>query len=362
MSSTPNALEKFDQLMLTQESVMPDGLEVICARDIKAEPISWLWKDWLARGMVHLLAGMPGQGKTTIAMSLCSTVSGGGHWPDGTSAEAGDVLIWSGEDDLSNVLKPRLMASGHLDRCHFITGTRQDGELRSFDPAKDLSEVEKCVQRIGDVRLLVLDPIVTVVLGDSHNNNDVRRGLQPLVDFAMRWNVAILGLTHLSKGSAGTEPALRVIGSVGFIAVARAVFLAQKLRQSDGTERGIFVKAKANAAASNGGFAYEIEQVNLDEKIETTRIRWGEALEGSALELLSESKESGREQSDLIESLRLKLEGGPVLSDEVMKSMKELGYSEGQVKRASIKLGVNKNKQGMLGPWVWSLSPPSESD
>jgi hypothetical protein len=40
-----------------------------CASDIKPEPISWLWKYWLARGKLHIIAGVPETGKTTIALS-----------------------------------------------------------------------------------------------------------------------------------------------------------------------------------------------------------------------------------------------------------------------------------------------------
>lgn len=355
MKSDP--LKKIDELM-EDKGLITNGLEVVRACDIQPEPISWLWKEWLALGKLHLLAGLPGQGKTTIAMSLCSTVSGGGLWPDGTNSKAGSVLIWSAEDDLSNVLIPRLAASGDLSRCRFITGTRIADELRSFDPARDIAELERYAQTMGDIKLLVLDPIVTVVSGDSHNNNDVRRSLQPLVDFAMRWNVAILGLTHLSKGSAGADPVLRVIGSVGFVAVARAVFLVQKLRQSDGVERGVFVKAKANASTSDGGFSYAIEKVVLDEKVETTRIRWGEALRGSAAELLGEDSEKNSEQFALMKALQMELEDGPIPATRIMESLKELGFSESQIKRASMKLGVRKEKQGMLGPWTWSLPIP----
>ncbi len=357
MNTKNKALEKFDELMISERQSLPDGIEVLSARDIKPEPISWLWRDWLARGKVHLLAGLPGQGKTTIAMSLCATVSGGGAWPDGTVCEPGNVLIWSAEDDLSDILAPRLKAAGHLDRCYFITGTRKNGELRSFDPAKDMKEIERYVQVIGDVKLLVLDPIVTIVAGDSNNNTDVRRGLQPLVDFAMRWDTAVLGLTHLSKGSTVVDPALRVIGSVGFIAVARAVFLAQKLPRGNGTEKGIFVKAKANAAASDGGFAYEIEQVDLGQSIETTRILWGEPLKGSALELLEMVSDSNQDRAEnaLLESLRTILKNGPVPAGTVFESLSGCGFSVGQIKRASVKLEVKKDKQGMVGPWVWSL-------
>lgn len=73
------------------------------AASIKPDPVRWLWPGWLAAGKVHLLAGAPGTGKTTVSMALAATVSLGGAWPDGTEAVQGDVLVWSGEDDMKDL-------------------------------------------------------------------------------------------------------------------------------------------------------------------------------------------------------------------------------------------------------------------
>ena len=102
------------------------GLGGICIRQASTytvEPINWLWPGWLARGKVHILAGAPGTGKTSIAMALGATITTGARWPDGTPAEPGEVLMWSGEDDPSDTLIPRLMAVGaDLERVHIIHG------------------------------------------------------------------------------------------------------------------------------------------------------------------------------------------------------------------------------------------------
>ena len=87
-------------------------MSLLPASGIKPEPISWLWRDWLARGKMHIIAGQPGTGKTTLAMKMAATVSAGNHWPEGTKATKGNVIIWSGEDDPADTLVPRLEASG----------------------------------------------------------------------------------------------------------------------------------------------------------------------------------------------------------------------------------------------------------
>lgn len=59
---------------------------------------------------------------------------------------------------------------------------------------------------ISDVRLLVIDPVVSAVAGDSHKNTEVRRSLQPIVDLDAQTNCAALGISRFSKGTSGHAP------------------------------------------------------------------------------------------------------------------------------------------------------------
>lgn len=186
-------------------------VRITCAADIKPEPIRWLWDGWLARGKLHIFAGQAGTGKTTIALALAATVTIGGRFPDGTRAPIGNVLIWSGEDNAKDTLIPRLIAAGaDLTRIHFIGDVQHGDETRSFDPATDISAMMLVAARIGDISLLIVDPIVNAVAGDSHKNGEVRRALQPLVDFGETLGCAVLGISHFSKGTNGKEPLERV--------------------------------------------------------------------------------------------------------------------------------------------------------
>jgi putative DNA primase/helicase len=95
------------------------------ASDITPEPISWLWKYWLARGKLHIIGGVPETGKTTIALSYAAIISSGATWPDGTRSAVGSVLIWTSEDSPADTLVPRLMRMGaDRDRIHFIEQAR----------------------------------------------------------------------------------------------------------------------------------------------------------------------------------------------------------------------------------------------
>ena len=359
--------EGFDALeALLQSAKVPPGNGVVLLNgaDLIPQPVAWLWRDWLALGKLHILAGAPGQGKTTIAVAMAATVTSGGRWPDGSRCDRGHVLIWSGEDDPADTLLPRLIAAGaDVSRVHFVAGTRTDGELQPFDPACDMAQLAEQAKNLGGVRLIVVDPVVSAVTGDSHKNTEVRRALQPLVDLASNMGAALLGISHFSKGGQGQDPASRVVGSIAFTAVARVVLVAAKVKGDDGQARRILARGKSNIGPDDGGFEYDITQVEALPGIHASRIEWGAAVEGSARELLTdpaEETEDGNAQHSASAFLQEVLKDDLVPVKSIETEAKEAGLSWRTIRRASDSLGVLK-KRGTENRWYWSLPKLSKA-
>jgi len=354
-----------DLLRAIKTPPMPlqDGVVLVNGSDMKPEPVRWLWPDWLALGKLHILAGAPGQGKTTIAIGFAATVTCGGRWPDGSRCAPGNVLIWSGEDDPADTLLPRLLACGaDVSRVFFVTGARVNGELHSFDPSRDMVALQSQAERIGNVRLIVVDPIVSAVTGDSHKNTETRRALQPLVDLAAGMDAAMLGITHFSKGGQGSDPAQRVVGSIAFTAVARVVLVAAKVKSEEGEDRRILARSKSNIGPDEGGFEYHLEQSEPLPGIHASYVAWGNSVAGSARELLTDPIEQDDEKEsarDAAADFLMQVLGNDVVpSKSVEAEAKEAGISWATLRRASDKLGVKK-RRGDGGKWYWSLPKSS---
>lgn len=336
------------------------------ASSLKIIPIRWLWPGWLARGKLQILAGAPGTGKTTIAMSLAATVSSAGCFPCGTPANRGNVLIWTGEDDPADTLAPRLVASGaDLAHVFFVRGTVEDGEQRSFDPGRDIGLLVQEAKRIGNVQLLIVDPVVSAIVGDGHKANDVRRGLQPLVDLAQILDCAVLGVTHFSKGSSGRDPLERVMGSQAFGALARVVLVAAKETSSeeDSPPRRFVARAKSNIGPDGGGFDYQLHQAELEshEGVVAAYVAWQGAIQGSARDLLGavEVDETGgddaSERNDARQFLISLLADGPLPVRSIKTDAVGAGYSWRTIERAKKDAGIEARKLGLKDGWVWLL-------
>jgi putative DNA primase/helicase len=331
---------------------------------VEMELIVWLWHYYVAQGNLHILAGPPGAGKSTLAFLFAATISAGAYWPDGTRAPQGNVLIWSSEDSVADTIKPRLVRMcADLSRIYFVKGQHlPNGKKRPFNPATDMADLTEVAKFIrGGVALLIIDPIVQAIPAklDSHKNAETRQGLQPVIDFAEEFSAAVIGISHFTKGTAGKDPIERVTGSLAFGAAPRIVFAATKMQSDDGPPR-IFTRAKSNIGPDGGGFGFDLEAAPLFEMpdVIATRIAWHDALEGSARELLADAETEAKEDETKIERaerfLTDVLAKGERQQIEVEGQAKREGISERTLRRAA-KTKVAKRKSGLTGPWLWRL-------
>jgi energy-coupling factor transporter ATP-binding protein EcfA2 len=339
--------------------------DIVRASDVELEQTQWLWPYWLASGELHIIAGAPGTGKTTIALTLAAIVSRGGLWPDGSRClKAANALIWSGEDNISRTLAPRLKAAGaDLERVHIVRAVHEEGGRRPFDPAHDMQGLMAQAKAIGNIGLLMVDPVVVAVAGDSHKNAETRRGLAPLVEFAHELGAAVIGVTHFSKGTAGKEPLDRVTGSLAFGALARLVFGASK--RSDDAEARLFARIKSNLGPDGNAFKYTLTTTEMNEPagmIVASRITWGDRIEGDARALLADAEQSDDEQeessalTDAIGFLRVILFGGArIEATQIYREGRSAGHAERTVRRAQKELGIRPERDGNARKWYWRL-------
>ena len=349
-------------------------LVTVRASDIQPEKIQWLWPNRLAVGKISLIAGNPGLGKSQLTVHIAAQVTTGGRWPNGEGeAPYGSVVILSAEDDPADTLVPRLIAAGaDLSRVHIVEAMKVpmgNSELeRQFNLADDIQVLCDALDQIGDVRVVVIDP-VTAYLGtgksvDSHKNSEVRAALAPLQARAAKLEFAAIGVSHLNKGG-GTEALMRVLGSLAFVAAARVAFLVVGDKDTD---RSLFIPMKNNIGAKRPGLGFRVVSQIIADDIETSCIEWdADEVTTSADEALAAAAGRGGDgdtaQSSVPEAmnfLRDVLSEGPVAAKSVQQQAKEAGISKATLRRAQKLLGVKAHHDGKggdngKGAWVWEM-------
>lgn len=351
---------------------LPKGAQITRICDVKPEPVAWLWQGRIPLGMLTVLDGDPGLGKSTVLLDLASRLSRGDAMPDCSPgpAPAGTVIL-SAEDDLSRVIRPRLEATGaDLGIVATVHVRSTDGELREprLSPA-DLVEVESAVREVGAL-LVIVDPLVAYLAQDvdAHRDQDVRRSLATLRGLAERTGAAAVVIRHLNK-SQGENALYRGGGSIGIVAAARSGLLLAAEPNDASRERRVLASVKSNLAPAPPSLRLRLVR---DAGAAFAHVSWEGECNYSAASLLAPppSQEDRSAVDQAVDFLRDLLEAGPMRAVDVECEAKSAGLKVATLRRARERLGIAPRKTGRPGDagqhWTWALpedaQAPAERD
>ena len=286
-------------------------------------------------------------------------------------------MLLSAEDGPADTIVPRFLAAdGDPDKLHIITAVEtEDGGVGAFNLQADLQALEEKVREIGDVVLIIIDPISSYLgAADGHSNTDVRSVLEPLNEMADRLGVAILSNSHFSKAGAANKSRAshRVIGSTAFTALPRAVFSV--VQDPEDEARKLFLHLKNNIAPAARGLAYKLVQVvathigNPPVPLYATRVEWElEHDDTTADQAIAQHEAALREagkrlqteaQCEAEEFLREQLSGGAKSKKDVEQEARAFGITTKVLRTARERI-CNAVKEtddkGRVVGSIWSL-------
>jgi putative DNA primase/helicase len=337
---------------------------------VALEKVEWLWPGRIAIGKLTLFGGKPGVGKSQLMSHLTAVVSQGAAWPcnEGRTPR-GNVVLFSAEDGVADTIAPRLIAAGaDATRVTVVKGVEDTEGRKTFDLKADIDLLETAVREIGDVKLIIIDP-VSAYMGkiDGHGNVETRSVLEPIAEMADRLRIAVIAVTHLNKGGAGNQGVMeRFVGSIAFIAAARAGFAVIPDEENEG--RVLVLSVKNNLAPKPRGLAFRCLQTIVGDGIVASLIDWeNDYVAHSADEALSASEQgpeaggaTAKEQA--IDFLQAVLSSGPksvrdIEAEAVAAGLHEAGKPIGQNKplrdaRKALRVETRKSGAHAAG-WVW---------
>jgi len=239
----------------------------------EVEPLDqeWCWAGRIPAGDVTLIAGAGGIGKSFLLADLGARITTGRCMPDGSDTAPGSVILAAAEDDAATATVHRLKAAGaDLARVH---DGGPDLELPGGVPG-----LRQQIAAVGDVRLLVIDPLSAVTSVGLSSVVTVRRNiLRPLQVMARETGVAVVLVHHLTKaGSIG--------GSQGLVDGVRSVLRVER-DAANPDIRSLSVHKTNVAAGDSAPLRYTVAGDWPE-----TAVRW----------LWSESEATGPAQSRLL--------------------------------------------------------------
>lgn len=343
-----SALKEFDR----------GRLKTICAADIEPEHVEWLVDQSFPLGMLAVIGGQPGLGKSQISINLAAGVTTGKGLPgtDGFS-NLGSVIILANEDDAARTIRPRLDAAGaDTSKVHIVEGVAREGaDIDMFQLDQDIAELRERALQLGDVRLIIIDP-PSAYLGtkvDSYKDSDVRRVLMPLGNLAQETGAMILLIVHLNKRTDGGAQQ-RFSGSTAWTAAPRVGYM---VLEDPVNKQRFMLPVKNNIGDDRLGYQYHIAEKLIyfgGQTFKSSYIVWDQTTKRLVSELITPPKTSKSSVVDDAKSfLEVELANGPLPVEQIKESAKAAGISWPSANRAKKEMSISSSKVGDC--WVWTL-------
>lgn len=319
---------------------------------VQPREAEYLAEPYLPRGMITILAGHAGQGKTTLALWLASHVSNGDLMPGG---KPGNVYYFTTENDESIVLRPRLEAmDARLDRVMVMRSDAR--QLTLTDPR--LFEMHKIFD--GKPDLIVFDPVQSYVGKklDMNRTDDVRFMMDNLNKLLHATNAAVVLICHTKKAPMGFNgrPCELINGSSDFVNAARSVcFLGRDPARPDIC---VVAQEKNSLGLPGVSLAFTIG--------EDGAVHWSdEECELTAAQILTYSDEKRRHAASPSERAQATLrdllaKNEKMRSTDILEACAKQGISRSAVYRARDELPIQKQRTGMGS--FWSMPAKSQMD
>ena len=319
-------------------------LKLIKMEDVVSKEVDWLWYPYIPYGKITVIEGDPGQGKTTLVLTLAAMLSKGIPLPgtDDIPYEPINIIYQTAEDSLDDTIKPRLEKAGA--DCTKIRVIDESEKVLSMSDVR----LEQAIIETK-AKFIILDPI-QAYLGadvDMHRANEIRPVLSRLGNLAEKYGCAIILIGHMNKQS-GSKSTYRGLGSIDIQATARSVLLVAGLKDKPNVR--IMAQDKSSLAPPGDAMAFELSEDKGFEYIGAYDI--------TIDELLSGAEGRGKKKLDVAISFIKEFMGDrkSVLSTEMESEASSRGIKRNTLLAAKKKLNISsQSKKSEDGNrcWIW---------
>lgn len=313
--------------------------------EVRATTVNWLWYPYIPTGKITIVAGDPGDGKSTMMMKLISEFSKGGSLPDGTEiGRPSRVIYQCSEENAGDTIKPRFEACGaDCSKIGFINEEVHDG-LTLDD--------ERIGRMIAEFRprLVVLDPIQAYLGTQSELTmiTKARKLMRRLSSWATVNKCAIVLISHLNK-SDGKKDIYRSFGSIDVVAAARSVLMVE--RDPEDWNLRIVRQVKNNLAPTGDDLMFTMTKEEGFRWVEKVKVK----------KTLLQRPDLPKNKHELAAILiKEALAEGDVESLKIKSIMKQYGIGDKTMQETKEKLGIYSFRK--MRKWYWHMENEAVND
>jgi len=315
--------------------------------------VTWLWPDWIPRGMITLLGAAPGTGKSYLALDLARCIIAGDRFPDSAPVpQPGANVIYVDAEDSPQIINQRA-EQWHMDTSRLFLMRPHDRLFIDFSQGIDRDRLIEMAHRLAPA-LVVVDSLSTISSKGENNVEDVREVLGFLNKLALDAQCGLLLIHHLRKR--GVFPLVDGLslddfrGSSHIIAIARSVLGLSIIQTGPQPDRA-------------GPKRLEVVKTNLAHYPEPIGVEFLPQHPTGAVLRYGEPAQQYRQPTKADECVKwllctLKEAGRPMKPAEIVEQAEEAGFSRRMVFRARATLGESvRNTEGGRHPHnMWELA------
>ncbi len=320
---------------------LPDPGKILTWADMDAVlgPIEWAWPGWIPEGLLTLVVGPQGAGKSALALHLASCIIRGGVWPDGSPVQGPPgKIVWCETEAAQAINLGRAREWGLPLKEVLLPLHDPMMDVLVDDPAHKNALTNLAARK--EVRMIVVDSLTGAHHRDE-NSSVVGEIVQWLSALARDTGIVIVLIHHIRKRSIydfGDRISIDMIRGHSSIPQSSRSILAIDAPDMMNPARKRLYRIKG----SNTSPHTEEDDIGLE--IGPQGLDFGDVpVSAKAVPVMDQA----------CELLLEKLKDGPVRSSELREEFEAEGISWRTAHRVKNNLGINVKRDGNI--WYWSL-------
>jgi len=347
-----NAGFTVDEFVRRSDLEPPRNISTITsAATVVVESVDWLLYPLVPMGMITLVEGDPGVGKSFLTCALAAAVSVGAKLPFFEDAfPKANVLLYATEDTNAHTTVPRLVTAGaDLSLISLVD------EVVPLDRT-GLDRLRNDILESG-AKLVIIDPIsafIDAVIKSPRPSLDTHAIMVGVKQIAESTGAAIIGIRHMRKSN--TQDTNAIYSGIGDIAIAgKARSILQVRRNPDQKGQCIISHIKSNVGPLGDSVAYELKP--SDQHRGMASLMWIGTSDYDPVKAQAErlGNRLDKKTAECELWLQKTIQGGAYESNALKERAIEAGFTYKTYRSACENVCVSERDGGTAGKWFKRL-------